>query len=512
MPTPLRTALFTALLSSACLITGAQAPSFSFRNININEGLSQSSVVDIAVDKTGFLWFATQDGLNRYDGKEFLVFNKLFDDVTTPLGNQLGKVVAGNDNDLWLITSGGKLERLDLYKHAFSFLDKLTADSIPLPAVSCLRPDQAGRLLIGTQSNGLYVYSIAQKKLARYTALKGSALQLNDNHIQSIFTDKQERYWILTGNGVTLLDKNLSQARQFLGNSSASSPVIPCSAMEEDDANNYWLGTFGKGLFLKRPTDSTFHPFTGFGRDQMVPADLIIETIRADLHGRLWVGTYGKGLYLINQADSTVQYFLEDKRKPFSLDNNDVLCMQNDFRGGLWIGTDGGGISYYNNALNNFSTYTNVNLPAGISIQQVRSVLTDEEGNIWAGTTNQGLVYIDPVHNEYRQLQYTEKKETKERIVSLLSDKKGNIWVGTQGNGLMILDAKTKKRLEWFHPNATGTPTIPDHTVWCMVPYNGDTIIAGTQNAGICFIDRRTGVIPFPGIPASLVQPLEKNV
>jgi ligand-binding sensor domain-containing protein/signal transduction histidine kinase len=502
-----RTALFTAFLSSAYLITGAQSPSFSFRNININEGLSQSSVVDIAIDKTGFLWFATQDGLNRYDGKEFLVFHKLFDDVTTPLGNQLGKVITGNDNDLWLITSGGKLERLDLNKHAFSFWDKLTADSIPLPAVSCLLPDPAGRLLIGTASNGLYVYSIVQKKLERYST--NSALRLNDDHIQSIFTDKQEQYWILTGNGVTLLDKNLSQARQILGNAESA---IPCSAMEQDDAGNYWLGTFGKGLFLKRPADSTFHPFTGFGHDQMLPADLIIETIRADRHGRLWIGTYGKGLYMLNTGDQTVQYFLEDKRKPFSLDNNDVLCMQNDTRGGLWIGTDGGGISYYNSALNNFSTYTNVNLPAGISIQQVRSVLTDEGGNIWAGTTNQGLVYIDPVHNEYRQLQYTEKKDSKERIVSLLSDKKENIWLGTQGNGLMVVDIKTKKRIAWFHPDAAGAPTLPDHTVWCMLPYDGDTIIAGTQNAGICFIDKRKGIISIPAIPASTVQALEKNV
>lgn len=65
--------LFTAALH---LSGQAQSTSVSFRNININEGLSQSSVVDIAADHTGFLWFATQDGLNRFDGKEFLIFKK----------------------------------------------------------------------------------------------------------------------------------------------------------------------------------------------------------------------------------------------------------------------------------------------------------------------------------------------------------------------------------------------------------------------------------------------------
>lgn len=504
----------TLLLIGTYLVTWlpvtAQAPSFSFRNVNINEGLSQSSVVDIAVDKTGFLWFATQDGLNRYDGKEFLVFSKIFDDVTTPYGNRLGKIVPGNDNDLWLVTSGGKLERLDLYNQAITMVDKLTPDSIPVPFVSCLRLDRNNQLLIGTESDGLMVLAPSARSVRQFTTRQGSPIQLSDDHIQSIFIDNRGRYWLLTPNGVTVMDAGMKRGKKLLYHSPISNaPPIPCSAMEEDEKNNLWLGSFGKGLFIKRPGDSTFVPFTGFSASQTMPADLIIETVKADGTGRVWVGTYGKGLYLINQQNQTIQYFLEDKRKPFSLDNNDVLCIERDNKGGLWIGTDGGGVSYYNNALNNFSTYSNINLPANISIQQVRSVLTDREGNIWAGTTNQGLVFIDPVQNTYRQLHYSYKKGTQERIVSLLADEEGDIWVGTQGNGLMIINARTKKREKWFHPDTTGHMKIPDHTIWCMLPFRGDTILAGTQSAGLCFINKRMGLI---GMPESKIPPLEMNV
>jgi ligand-binding sensor domain-containing protein len=131
------------LLLYGGLFVSAQPPVFSFRNIGIKDGLSHNSVVDIAVDQTGFLWLATQDGLNRFDGKDFLVFNKVFDDVTTPSGNKLGKIITGNNNDLWLITSGGKLEKLNLYDHSFETLNKITADSTLLPSVSCLHLSRA---------------------------------------------------------------------------------------------------------------------------------------------------------------------------------------------------------------------------------------------------------------------------------------------------------------------------------------------------------------------------------
>src|SRR4249920_285387 len=100
-----RTSSILSLLLISILATG-QVSKYSFRNLSINEGLSQSSVMDIAIDSLGFIWMATQDGLNRFDGKEFISFRKNFDDITTPNANILGKIVNGNKHELWLITSG----------------------------------------------------------------------------------------------------------------------------------------------------------------------------------------------------------------------------------------------------------------------------------------------------------------------------------------------------------------------------------------------------------------------
>ena len=161
------------------LFIAAQAPAFSFRNISTNEGLSQCSVVDIAVDKTGFLWFATQEGLNRYNGKDFLVFKKNFDDVTTRSGNRLGKIIPGNDNDLWLITSGGKLERMSLYNNTFKSWDTVTGDSIPLPPVSCLYVDKNDQLWMGTENEGLIVFNPGSNSISRYTTQTNQPARYN---------------------------------------------------------------------------------------------------------------------------------------------------------------------------------------------------------------------------------------------------------------------------------------------------------------------------------------------
>lgn len=280
----------------------------------------------------------TQDGLNRFDGKDFLVFNKIFDDATVPCGNKLGKIITGTNNDLWMITSGGKLERLNLYNHSFETLSKLTKDSIQLPPASSLYINKNNELWIGTENDGLFVYQLADKSLLRYTAQQNSSNGLSNDHIQSIFADSKGDYWLLTKNGVTVINPGSKQTKQLL-RSSDTSLITSYSAIDEDKDGVLWLGSFGKGLFTKTKKDSTFIPFTGFSLSQTFPSELVIYSVKSDTEGRIWIGTYGNGIYLVNKKDSTIQNFKTDKRKPFSHGHNDILCIKQDTRGGIWIGS-----------------------------------------------------------------------------------------------------------------------------------------------------------------------------
>lgn len=485
--------LFTAALH---LSGQAQSTSVSFRNININEGLSQSSVVDIAADHTGFLWFATQDGLNRFDGKEFLIFKKNFDDITTTSGSTTGKLAVGNHNDLWIITSGGKLERMNLYDQTMITLPML--NGVPLPPVSCIYPDEDD-LWIGTETQGLFIYNLTNKHLIHYTSDASSRVKLISNQIQEIFEDKQGRKWILTANGLTVF-KNTNAPDQTLSdlNDLNQKRSISCSSMAEDSKNTLWLGTFGKGLLVKRKTDSAFHSFTGFNSSQKLPENLTIFTTMSDQFNRIWLGTYGQGLFIINPYESTITHILSDKKNSFTIGYNDVLSIRQDKKGGIWIGTDGGGVSYYDRRLNNFTLFSTSNVRDNVAIEQIRSITTDKQDGIWVGTSNNGLTFLDPSKNKAETIHFSPYRKgisNHERIVSLLTDEEGDIWVGTQDNGLLIIDSKTKKIKRRFTPETSTQLKIPDHTIWCMLPGENKNVWIGTRHGGLSLINKQTGIV-----------------
>jgi len=490
----LRIGAILSLLLISFLASG-QASKFSFRNVSINEGLSQSSVMDIAIDSLGFIWIATQDGLNRFDGKEFISFRKNFDDITTPNGNILGKIVNGNGHELWLITSGGRLEKMNLLKQEFEVQKKLGPDSLHLPPVNCVFASGED-LWIGTQSHGLIIYRSAQKKLIPIN-LQSRPYSLTSNLVQQIFKDSKGDYWILSDNGLAQTNNRLSFLQKYLFTQTETGSVA-CSYIDEDKHGNLWLGTFGKGLWIKKKEDLLFRPFTNYTGQPTVPPDLVIESICVDDEGRIWVGTYGNGLYIIDYRNYTVSNLLLDKRNPFSLSYNDILCIKKDKKGRILIGTDGGGLSYYDKQFNNFGLLSKNSIPQNIAIDQVRSVTTDKEGGIWIGTSSEGLTYSNKQQNSFQTFKFSAlngKSNNLERIVSLLVDEEGDIWVGSQGNGLLIIDGKTKKLKKHLSPKSTGNNYLPDHTIWSMVEGVAGKVWVGTRNGGLCFIDKNEGLL-----------------
>jgi ligand-binding sensor domain-containing protein/two-component sensor histidine kinase len=492
-----------ALFFTFFLLQGGAQHSFSFRNISINEGLSQSSVVDIAEDPSGFLWLATQDGLNRYDGKEFVSFQKNFDDITTSTYSRLGKLVSGKNNELWLIIKGGVIERLDLYTQKFAPF-KLLPDGKRLPPASCLTIDSKNKLWIGTEGEGIFEYDLQTKKYTQYSTAASSSTRLPGNKIIQVFEDEEKKIWVLTNSGLVFLPAS---------GKTSYMPSLSCSVMAQDKRSTLWVGTFGRGLFRKSATDTGFVQFEGFGKEKVIPSDLVIETIFADTEDRVWVGTYGKGLYLIDNNGSVVQHLIYNKKDRSSLGFDDVLSIKEDRNGGIWIGTDGGGVSYYNKQLNNFGRYANDNLPENVFVEPARSITTDKRGTVWIGTSTSGLTYINPKENAYQTLRFTPYKKGSsnyERIVSLLATEEDEVWAGTQGNGLFVIDAKTKAAKKWFHPEAKGVLQLPDHTIWCLYPADATTVWVGTNNAGLLLLDKHKGILKHlqykPGVQNSLAE------
>ncbi|MHA4810429.1 ligand-binding sensor domain-containing protein [Flavitalea flava] len=517
---PVRTlVIFLFFLS---LHSMAQHPSLSFRNVGINDGLSQSSVVDIAFDSTGFAWFATQDGLNRFDGKEFLIFRKNFNDITTPAGSRLGKVVCHSSGEIWIITSEGRLERLDRYRKVFISVDTLGAERIALPAVSCFYEDRKHNWWIGTESEGIFLYHPLSGKIKHFNTQSSSPFQIGSNSIHAIFEDKDNQCWILTDNGLMVCDPLTFRFKQFLlhtdkdSHSEKEEQPVSCSSICQDQEGSLWVGTYGKGLFVKRQTDDNFRQ----SADSLkLPLSLVTQTLLADHSHNIWMGTYGSGLFLINTKAGSVRHINADKKDPFSLSYDDILCIKEDPNGGIWIGTDGGGISHYDKRLNNFSLWSRNNVPDNIPIEQVRAITTDRNKGIWIGTSNSGLVYTNKEHSVFRAFQLPPFKKgltNYERVVSLMTDRDQKIWVGTQGNGLLIIDNASQKIIRHFYPGGKEPDGLPDHTIWCLLADSGSLVWAGTRNSGLCLLDKNRGLIwqssEREGLGKSGENPAEKNI
>ncbi len=483
--------LFFFLFKS--LLSFSQGHNYTFKNIDINDGLSQNSVIDIAEDPSGFIWFATQDGLNRYDGRNFLIFHISFDDITTPDNAQLGKLLV-NRNKIWMIRRGGKIMTLDLFTHKQEQVHFLGNGKELLPPASFILIDKKNQFWIGTLDSGVYHFD-TQGNFIQYSEDSPLSTRIISNKIRSIFEDSESNIWVLTHSGLTRLSSEIPEHHL----SSVNSNVIT-----EAPDKSLWLGTLGSSIFIKRQGSDKFLPFHGYGL-QKIPPHLVVETVHADTEHNIWVGTYGDGLYIINTCEEEITHLLPDNQDPRSLKFQDILSIKEDHNKGIWIGSDGGGVSYYNRQFHNFKTIVRHNVDTNISIEQIRAIVTDEEGKIWWGTSGQGLTCYDPfsgIFETFHLQPFKEGVSNYDRIVSLAIDQEGDLWIGTQGNGLIIMNRKSKQIKKWFTTEAE-KERIPDNTIWSMLEGENGNMWAATRKAGLLLIDKEKGVVDNYIVPVT---------
>ncbi|HVG15346.1 MAG TPA: two-component regulator propeller domain-containing protein [Chitinophagaceae bacterium] len=472
---------YLLILLTTCGVK-AQLPSISFTNISLNQGLSQSSVVDICFDAKGFVWLATQDGLNRYDGKNFFLVSKTFDDITSGSSNRLGRIITGTDNCLWIISRGGQLEKHDLIKNSFKAINIVSGGSKLL--ISSLLEEKNEQLWLGTTTGEVLRYDVKANKVIEEiceAAWKGTA-------INALFKDRSGMLWVIGNRIGHLQDHHIVE--DAIEDKKITNRAAIFSSIVEDREGNLWIGSFGAGLFVKRRNEP-IQPFKDSGID--LAPDLVIEDVLSDDDGNIWLGTYGKGVFILNEREGNIRQFINDKKNPYSIAFNDVLRIKQDSNKGIWLGTDGGGVSYYNKQSNNFILFSDQTLPQNIEIAMVRSVAVDTRGVVWAGTSNKGLTKIDYLKGSFKTWRFPSFKKgisNADRIVSLFIDEDNMIWLGTQGNGILIFDSRKEKIIRWFHPDAAAPLKIPDATAWCMYPTSQQEVWIGTEKSGLCLFGK----------------------
>ncbi len=446
----------------------------SFRQLSVKEGLSQNSVVSITQDSIGYLWMATQDGLNRFDGNEFTIYPFTFVDVTKPDYSNLGKVYTDRKGDVWIIPIDKKLYKFNAAKKSFVVVSSIQD-------VSFIAQDKAFNYWIGTYENGLYKMNSANDSITKvidYNALKGTVYNI---------TPQENKVLITTNRKIVKLNPTTEEIENIIPKSFLGIPIEEnFSDIAVERNGRTWYGTFGGGLFFKNEQDKVFRRISALGFTDPLPTDLNILSLWIDRKDRLWIATYGRGIYHVNFNTMSIDHYTVEKHNPRALHYNDVLCIYEDHSGTLWFGTDGAGISFYDEFLEKFNSLTNLQTPENINIDVVRAIVVNRENNIWLGTSGKGLTQYTPNTNSWRTFTTINSTIPSNRIMSLHIDDEGDLWIGTQGEGLVIYNEKSGFR----HISSLKTSTI-----WDIYQDHTDNFWLATREHGLIQFDKNQGII-----------------
>jgi signal transduction histidine kinase/ligand-binding sensor domain-containing protein len=530
---------FVLLLLFFHAVTLSQVDDFRFDHLSVNDGLSQSTVNAILQDRYGYMWFGTQDGLNRYDGYNFLVYKNDNEDSTTISDNWIWSILEDSRGDMWVGTYHGGLNRFDRNKNVFinyrynefdstsinannvsciaedksgtiwvgtwgfgllrfdwvlkklvqPVLDSESATGISNPNIRCMTVSDDGLLWIGTW-DGLNIYNPITQQFTQHKHDKNDPKSISGDRIVSIFQDRKGIIWVSTfAEGLNRFD---SEKNEFIRFHLSSNGV---GHIAEDKNGILWIATRGDGLILLNADSAKSSEIISDNRYYYGLSDETLYSVYADRKGGIWIGTSSNGVNYFNVNKNKFRYYRPDANDNKGLSNPTVRAICEDGFGNLWIGTRGGGLNCYNRKTGKFTYYTNKpNDKKSISNNSVLAVLEDSRGNLWVGTETGGLDLFDRANNRFIQHRYDAKDSisiSSDYIMTICEDKKGNLWVGTAGSGFNKFDYESKKftryRKTGHQPNE-----LSGNYVWSILEDNQGYLWIGTWGAGLNRFDPKT--------------------
>ena len=315
-----------------------------FRHLTIDNGLSQNAVSAILQDKQGFMWFGTKDGLNRYDGYKFKIFQNDPSDTTSISSNYISSLHEDRSGIIWIGTLTGDVNYYQPANGIFTKVNLLNN----INRITTFAEDNSGSLWIGTEGNGIFrlmrnnqVHHFTSQYLSIPTAL-------SSNNISIIYSDLNGKIWIGNSSGLDLFNPEDNSFKHYeLKTTNPDAPSFPAenavTAIIQTDVNSLWLGTptglvnfqIDSGMYKVYPHHYNIFRF-GWGT---------IIDIKKDQSGNLWLASPAE-LMEFNLKSKTYRYFTNDPLDPKSISYNAVSSLWCDNSGILWVGTPGAGIKY----------------------------------------------------------------------------------------------------------------------------------------------------------------------
>ncbi len=457
-----------------------------------HDGLLSNTVNAIIKDHYGFLWFATADGLDRFDGTAHKTYRFDPADKSGYRSKEVTSMYEDGTGQLWVGTMGSGLFFFDRSHDKFqTYPESSSYKYLENSYIKTIYGDKHGRLWIG-MVGGLCILDPKTKKEIFYKPDEQKPGQLPLGIILCIFRDSQQRMWIGTGKGLYLYDEGSNSFIAFRHNNNDPSS-IPDEGVNTiaECQHRLWIGT-NDGLSCLSPDLKTFQSFKYNPKDDNTLSGNLIYSIAAN-GDNIWVGTEG-GLDILDPVTGKVKRYNHDERNKFSVSGKSIRCIYNDPEGIYWVGTYQGGVDKYDKNLTLFnSKQNNAYDPAGLNAPFVSSFAENKDGDIFVGTDGGGLNLFHVKSGLFSHIAIKSKTSSNSAglpILTMMLDRNQQLWIGTFQYGLFIYNTKTG---QYKQLNAGNDNThINQNEIFCFKEDSKGKIWIGTNGGGVNVFDPDT--------------------
>lgn len=468
--------------------TFGQEKSYNFINLNSKHGLSSNSVNTILKDKYGFMWFGTDDGLNKFDGQNFIVYRHN-DTDSASIGRGIVMAIQEDKNgNLWVGTN----ITLSLYNRSLN--NFINFDFSKLGWIRSLEADHLGNIWVATYT-GLYYFNPKTRKIVGYRANPLRNDKLNSEAILSVFEDSKNRVWVGTNAGFHLLNTQNGKFTRFLHNKNnpLSISIGIVRTIAEDKEGNIWAGT-AEGLNKMDVQKQTFESFKSVKSDEQTLSDNSIYKISFDKENKIWVGTED-GLNIFDPTNGKTVRIDKSTSNNYSgigsFVGHSIRDIYLDNCGIYWIGTKQRGVNKFDTNLAFFNhkklNYMDIE---GFSAGSVFSFAESPTGDIFIGTDDKGLNVFNKKTGLLKPIPLL-GMEAQNGIILALERSENTLWIGTYLYGIFVMDlsAKVIKNI----PIPKSNTDITNIPVNCLRADKQGNIWIGTNGKGLYKYHIKTG-------------------
>lgn len=431
---------------------------YNIQRFNINSGLSSDNLKALWQDREGYLWIASDNGINRFDGYKTTIYKPDYYKEKSFNSIDFNCVAEDKKGNLWFGTDHSGINVLNKQTQAVSIFDRNGASGSPIMGnnINHILSDSRGRIWISTIS-GLNLYYPEREKMVSFSESERPGKNNPFGTISYAFEDRNGRILIGTwGNGLFIYDEEKDDFKQLLlgDRSKVNDSTNRVVRILEDRLGNYWLGTWEGGLFKVRlhnynSLEILQHYSQNGGRGFSLSSN-IVYCLYEDHGGSVWAGSpYGLNIIRNHETNSPEIQLIQSGDNPGDISHNDLFSIIEDRSGIIWMATGGGGLNKIDPGLRKINAYTIPEIVEFRETQSVRSFIVDTDSSLLVGVNGLGFGKYDL--SERKFVPFTDLPRFREIPRELNAatcfhlDGSGSLWIGTRYSGLFVLSATTGK-------------------------------------------------------------------